>query len=96
MLNKSSEHLLGCLATILQKEIVPTDKLTLTHKKDLQAIAGHILSKADNIHIAPIGGHRLLRLVQAFYRLQLVSQTRCLLKGVILRRLLHALLQITL
>ena len=84
------------LAPILQKEIIPTDELTLAHKKDLQTIARHILRKADNIHIAAVIGDRLLRFVKPLHRLQLVAQARRLLKGIVLRCSLHALLQITL
>ena len=92
MLDKRCQHLLGRLTTILQEEIIPPNELALAHKENLQAIARHILCKANNIHIATIIGDRLLRLVEPLHRLQLVAQTCCLFKGILFRCLLHALL----
>ena len=96
LLHKGCHDLLRCIAAVGHKEVISADELTLAHEEQLHAQARHILPQAEDIHITAVIGNSLLRLVQTCYSLQLVAQPGSLLKGVIIRCLLHLLLQITL
>ncbi len=95
LLDQGSNNLVHSIATVSQKEVITADKLALAHKKDLHAQACHILTQAQNVHITAAICNGLLRFTQALHGLQLVTHTRCLLKGIIICCSLHALLQIT-
>ena len=84
------------IALVLQKEVVTANQPALAHKENLHARACHILRKAKDVHIAAVVRHGLLRLVEAHHCLQLVAQACSLLEGIIIRRLLHPLLQVAL
>ena len=96
MLHKGCHNLLRRIAAVGQEEVISADELALTHEEQLNAQARHILPQAEDIHVTAIIGDSLLRFIQTCHSLQLVAQSGSLLKGVVICRLLHLLLQIPL